>query len=105
MKQNFLENYSRPHIIDGENEISTNIHTAKTMTSENMNIAMYDALKSAGAPEDQARAAARTVPLQSELVTKSDLKAALAELEMRLTWRIVLALGFFSALVTFLDKI
>ena len=66
-----------------------------------MNVAVYDALKSAGVDEEKARAAARSVafPAQDQLVTKSDLKAGLAELEARLIWAGAGAMGLILTLL------
>ena len=66
-----------------------------------MNVAVYDALKSAGVDEEKARAAARSVafPEQDQLVTKSDLKAGLAELEARLIWAGAGAMGLILTLL------
>ena len=41
---------------------------------------VYDALISAGAPEDQARAAAAAIPIQDNLATKQDLAELKAEI-------------------------
>ena len=49
------------------------------------NLELLDALQAAGAPEDKARAAAQSMAPASDVATKADL----AELETRLTWRLV----------------
>ncbi len=41
---------------------------------------VYDALISAGAPEDQARAAAAAIPIQDNLATRQDLLELKAEI-------------------------
>ena len=84
-----------------------------------MNVAVYDALKSAGVDEEKARAAARSVafPEQDQLATKSDLaalqavtkadlaalravtKADLAEMEARLIWAGAGAMGLILTLL------
>ena len=88
-----------------------------------MNVAVYDALKSAGVDEKKARAAARSVafPEQDQLatkadlvalqavnkadlaalraVTKADLKAGLAEMEARLIWAGAGAMGLILTLL------
>ena len=60
------------------------------------NLELLDALQAAGAPEDKARAAAQSIAPVGDVATKADLaklkadvKADLAELETRLTWRLV----------------
>ena len=64
-----------------------------TASNELMNVAVYDALLRAGADENSARAAAKSVAVSShnhdQLATKADLadlKADLAALELRLIW-------------------
>ena len=52
------------------------------------NLELLDALQAAGAPEDKARAAAQSMAPVGDVATKADLKAALSELETRLTWRL-----------------
>ena len=52
------------------------------------NLELLDALQAAGAPEDKARAAAQSMAPAGDVATKADLKAALSELETRLTWRL-----------------
>ena len=77
-----------------------------------MNVAVYDALKSAGVDEEKARAAARSVafPERDQLATKADLvalqavnkadlKAGLAELEARLIWAGAGAMGLILTLL------
>ena len=84
-----------------------------------MNVAVYDALKSAGVDEEKARAAARSVafPEQDQLATKADLvalqavtkadlaalravtKADLAEMEARLIWAGAGAMGLILTLL------
>ena len=84
-----------------------------------MNVAVYDALKSAGVDEEKARAAARSVafPERDQLATKSDLaalqavnkadlaalravtKADLAEMEARLIWAGAGAMGLILTLL------
>ena len=77
-----------------------------------MNVAVYDALKSAGVDEEKARAAAWSVafPERDQLatkadlvalraVTKADLKAGLAEMEARLIWAGAGAMGLILTLL------
>lgn len=64
-----------------------------------INTDIYDAFKSAGVPEDKARAAAAAIPEQAELVTKADLKAVIAELETRLMWKMLALQGVTIALL------
>ena len=84
-----------------------------------MNVAVYDALKSAGVDEEKARAAARSVafPERDQLATKADLaalqavnkadlaalravtKADLAEMEARLIWAGAGAMGLILTLL------
>ena len=57
---------------------------------------IYDAFIEAGISEPKARAAAEAVityPKPDELATKADLKAEIAELEARLTWRMTVSTG------------
>ena len=49
---------------------------------------VYDAFIAAGAPEDKARAAASAVLGGNELVTKSDMRSEMKELELRITLRV-----------------
>jgi len=53
------------------------------------NLELLRALKSAGADEALAEAAACSLAASGEAATKADLAAALAQLEARLTWRLV----------------
>ena len=57
-----------------------------------MQAELYDALIAAGAPESKAKAAAEAITSYrktDEVATKGDI----AELESRLTWRIVVCMG------------
>jgi len=73
------------------------------------NIELLNALKSAGADEALAEAAARSVAASGEVATKADLaklqanvKAGLAELKAWLAWRLVAALAPVYALLAYL---
>ena len=48
-----------------------------------VNIELLEALESAGAPKEQARAAATSVATAADMATKADLKEDLARLETR----------------------
>ncbi|MDD9819241.1 MAG: hypothetical protein OXU61_14095 [Gammaproteobacteria bacterium] len=61
------------------------------------NIELLQALRKAGAPEEDALAAAKSVAPGEEVATKADLAA----LEARLSWKLVGALALFAALVKF----
>ena len=67
------------------------------MSSSMMNTDVYDALIAAGAPEDKARAAAKSIGDTSQLATKADLETAIAKLEGRIG-KVEWMLGFNLAL-------
>ena len=63
-------------------EVASPVPLATVAASGNlMNIAVYDALLSAGASESQARAAAQSVADTNQFVTKTDLSDAKSELK------------------------
>ncbi len=51
------------------------------------------------ATEAEARVAADTIAHADDVVTKADLKMELTELEMRLTWRIIITVGIFNSVL------
>ena len=55
--------------------------------------ALYKALIEAGASENLAEKAVENLMFSDQVTTKSDLKTGLAELESRLTWRMVIVAG------------
>ena len=62
-------------------------------------IALYNALTKLGLKPDEAREAVADVASSKEVVTKTDLKAAIAELKEALTWRIFIAIGIYTAVI------
>ena len=60
---------------------------------------VYDAFRSAGVSDEQATAAAQTIPLTDELATKADLKG----LELRMTVKFYSALAVAVAGIKALD--
>ena len=60
---------------------------------------VYDAFRSAGVSDEQATAAAQTIPLTDELATKADLKG----LELRMTVKFYSALALVVAGIKALD--
>jgi len=56
--------------------------------------AMYKALIEAEVSEETAERAVEGLHFAGEVATKADLKAEIAALEARMTWRLVLASGF-----------
>ncbi len=67
---------------------------------------VYDAFRSAGVSDEQATAAARTIPLVDDLATKADIDALRAEmkvLELRMTIKLFGGLGMAVAGVKALD--
>jgi len=65
-------------------------------------IALYKALISAGAPEAEAQAAVQDLARAHEVATKADLKAEIAKLETRVTWK---GIGLAVAVVAVLKLI
>lgn len=55
--------------------------------------ALYKALVEAGTSENLAEKAVESLIFSGQAATKSDLKTGLAELETRLTWRMVIIAG------------
>jgi len=66
---------------------------------------VYDALISAGAPEDQARAAAAAIPVQDNLATKQDLAELRAELKAEIAVLKFAIFTFFPITIGLLVKI
>ena len=66
---------------------------------------VYDALISAGAPEDQARAAAAAIPIQNNLATKQDLVELRAELKAEIAVLKFAIFTFFPITIGLLVKI
>ena len=71
---------------------------------------VYDAFRSAGVSDEQATAAAQTIPLTYELATKADLREVRAEiradmkdLELRMTVKLYSALAVAVAGIKALD--
>ena len=71
---------------------------------------VYDAFRSAGVSDEQATAAAQTIPLTDELATKADLREVRAEiradmkdLELRMTVKFYSALAVAVAGIKALD--
>ena len=65
---------------------------------------VYDALISAGAPEEQARAAAAAIPIQANLATRQDLaelKAEIAVLKFAIFTFFPIAIGLLLKIVFF----
>ena len=66
---------------------------------------VYDALLSAGAPEEQARAAAAAIPLQGNVATKQDLLELKAELKTEIAVLKFANFTFFPIVIGLLVKI
>ncbi len=66
---------------------------------------VYDALLSAGAPEEQARAAAAAIPLQGNVATKQDLLELKAELKTEIAVLKFASFTFFPIVIGLLVKI
>ena len=66
---------------------------------------VYDALISAGAPEEQARAAAAAIPIQDNLATKQDLLELKAELKAEIAVLKFAIFTFFPIVIGLLVKI
>ncbi len=71
---------------------------------------VYDAFRSAGVSDEQATAAARAIPSNGELASKSDIKALRAEtrsdmkeLELRMTVKLFASVGLVVAGIKALD--
>ncbi len=66
---------------------------------------VYDALISAGAPEEKARAAAAVIPIQDNLATKQDLLELKAELKAEIAVLKFAIFTFFPITIGLLVKI
>lgn len=66
---------------------------------------VYDALISAGAPENQARAAAAAIPIQDNLATRQDLLELKAELKAEIAVLKFAIFTFFPIVLGLLVKI
>ena len=66
---------------------------------------LYDALISAGAPENQARAAAAAIPIQDNLATRHDLLELKAELKAQIAILKFAIFTFFPITIGLLLKI
>ncbi|MBC6414303.1 MAG: hypothetical protein GDA45_05415 [Chromatiales bacterium] len=67
-------------------------------------IALYNALTKLGLSPDEAKEAVADVASSKDVATKADLKAGLAELKEQLTWRLVIAIGIYTAITSFIAK-
>lgn len=68
-------------------------------------IAMYNVLTKLGATPDEAEKAVADVASAKDVATKEYIDAAIARLETRLTWRIVIAIGVAAAVTSAIVKL
>ena len=68
-------------------------------------IALYNLLKRIpDATDDEVEKAIADVANTKEVATKDYIDAAIAKLETRITWRLVIVLGIYTAIISFLIK-
>ena len=68
-------------------------------------IALYNALTKLGLPPDEAKEAVADVASSKDVATKDYIDAVIAKQDARLTWRLVIAIGIYTAIITFIIKI
>ena len=68
-------------------------------------IALYNLLKRIpDATNDEVEKAIADVANTKEVATKDYIDAAIAKLETRITWRLVIVLGIYTAIISFITK-